>query len=522
MRKTILHITCGLLLATGWANALAQGTTSPAQRLNLELVDNVSNYNIATQQNEYTNTLRLSQPTGDYKLTAGMLNEGDNYITIHRLDNTGGDVECARVNLNAVVTEPEYELVDEIDFVNDGGSIPSGMEYFTNAQLQAINANWSTSSGGQGLVRTTDGSVFSRANDGLVFTVPNGYSNVNVMIIVTVGSSASTGYFTLNINSEGWDVVASATANSVSSWIVNGVNSGDTFAFLGATADQSSLNISPYIKDITIVTLPSSYINSIEVTPTISKYDFDNNTWGVPTSIGAVTTNTPNSVISLSDQFTDVFSVSTATNSHPDSYSYKADLNANIVMPAPGASEPTFNATANFTACTNSNLSSGTFTGHDGWEFNSSFAYQDDDNDIWGYVEYYGAIIFTMPNTFVGNSVNVTVTSGPCLDHDGSGDLYVNGVLHTFNGASTFTWTNVPVSAGGVIEFKAPSNTWSADVATIEISSSNGSSLNMPIHQNNPKTRNGDGSLLLKRFKHEVGKETTISNLQIMGDQMHK
>ena len=59
------------------------------------------------------------------------------------------------------------------------------------------------------------------------------------MIIVTVGSSASTGYFTLNINSEGWDVVASATANSVSSWIVNGVNSGDTFAFLGATADQS-------------------------------------------------------------------------------------------------------------------------------------------------------------------------------------------------------------------------------------------------------------------------------------------
>ena len=83
MSRFFYLFTCSLLLAMGWTNALAQGTptVSPSQRLALSVVDNQCDFNITAEENEFTNKLRLSQPGIDnpYKLTAGMLNEGNNW-----------------------------------------------------------------------------------------------------------------------------------------------------------------------------------------------------------------------------------------------------------------------------------------------------------------------------------------------------------------------------------------------------------------------------------------------------------
>ena len=123
MSKNYYYFICSLLLATGWANALAQGTpaVSPAQRLKLDLVDNRSTFVINEQQgtyeNHYVNTLSLSQPGNDNpnKFTAGMLNEGDNYITVRRYDDEANDTPFARINLSATTTTPKSELIDMLD-----------------------------------------------------------------------------------------------------------------------------------------------------------------------------------------------------------------------------------------------------------------------------------------------------------------------------------------------------------------------------------------------------------------------
>ena len=129
MSRLFHYLTCSLLLMTGWANALAQAapTTSPVQRLNLELVNNQSTFVIDEEngnRNEYTNTFRLSQPT-DYKLTAGMLKQGDNFITLSRQgikdgETIGDPTDFARINLNATITTPKTEIIDMLDFYQDG------------------------------------------------------------------------------------------------------------------------------------------------------------------------------------------------------------------------------------------------------------------------------------------------------------------------------------------------------------------------------------------------------------------
>jgi hypothetical protein len=111
----------------------------------------------------------------------------------------------------------------------------------------------------------------------------------------------------------------------------------------------------------------------------------------------------------------------------------------------------------------------------------------DDNNGIWAYIAFYGAIIFQMPESFMGNSVTVTVTSGPNLDNSANnytGILYVNDVLYTFTGSGTHSWT-VPVSAGGIIEFKTDGQTYSTDIASIVISSGNGHAMSAPAQASN-------------------------------------
>ena len=158
MKKKLTTLLFGLLLAVGWTSVMAQQqpSVSPAQRLALSVVDNQSVFDADAQTNTYTNTLRLSQATGDYKLTAGMLNEGDNYITIHRLDNLGGDVECLRVNLNTEVIEQESEVIDMINFYGDGSNTPSSNTAISASDL--AGTCWGTD--GSNLIWQTSGYAY--------------------------------------------------------------------------------------------------------------------------------------------------------------------------------------------------------------------------------------------------------------------------------------------------------------------------------------------------------------------------
>ena len=468
---------------TGWANALAQAapTTSPVQRLNLELVNNQSTFVIDEEngnRNEYTNTFRLTQPT-DYKLTAGMLKQGDNFITLSRQGDTETDpTEVARINLNAVKTIPESEVIDIIDFYNDGANPPSSQTTITQAMLSQVSENWGTN--GSNLIWQTSGYAYISGDGGLTFTVPAGYNNATMQFIIYIGSNARGGYWTYNLNDEGWSVAARATANGTSSIVISGLNSGDVISLYGGRYynNQYQLYQSPDIELIGVIHLPTSYIPTIEVTPTISYWNQTNENWGTSSSLGNNVTYTPNDDINLSGlgTMTDQFSVSTES-SYPESYSYNVTYDANVVIPSSGTGED-FYASANFTTCTTSNPGSGTLTGHNGWAFNSAVAYSSN-NIISVYIQYYGDIIYTMPETFMGNSVNVTVTTS--TGDDGAGILAVNDMLHTFTAGETFTWT-VPVNANGTIEFKSDGQTYSVDISSIVISSGNGSALNAPVH----------------------------------------
>ncbi|MDY6300454.1 MAG: hypothetical protein SPL96_01005 [Bacteroidales bacterium] len=488
MRKIHYLITCSLMIAIGWANALAQEspTVTPAQRLNLELINNVSHYNIDEQQNEYTNTFRLTQPT-DNKLTAGMLKQGDNYITLHRYDDEANDIPFARINLSATTTTPKSEVIDMLDFYQDGEGAHSGSVTLTQADLGS-ESNWGTD--GTNLIWQASGYAYITNTTGFTFTVPSGYNNATLQFIIYNGTNVRGGYWAYNLNDEGWSIGARASASSSSSFVITGLNSGDIISFLGAQYSNGySLYQSPDIELIGVVNLPLSYIPSIEVTPSISYWDKSNEDWGAPSSLGRSMTYTPNYAIDLSfiGVMTDQFAVKTNDNEHSDYYNYKADLDANVIIPTNGETGLDFYASADFTACTTTNPSSGTLTGHNGWSFNGASAYMDDNNGIWAYIVFYGAIIFQMPETFLGNNVTVTVTSGPNLDNsdnNNTGILYVNDVLYTFTGSGTHSWT-VPVSAGGIIEFKTDGQTYSTDIASIVISSGNGNAMSAPAQASN-------------------------------------
>lgn len=491
MRKLFTFIACSLLLPMGWANALAQEspTVTPAQRLNLELVNNVSRYNIDAQQNEYTNTFRLTQPT-DNKLTAGMLKQGDNYITLHRYDDEANDIPFARINLNAVTTTPKSQVIDMLDFYQDGEGAHSGSVTLTQADL-GTDSNWGTN--GTNLIWQASGYAYISGAGGFTFTVPAGYSDAKMQFIIYNGTDARGGYWAYNLNDEGWSIGARASASSSSSFVITGLNSGDVISFYGVRVynNQYQLYQSPDIELIGVVHLPSSYVPTIEVTPTLSYWDQNNGDWSTPSSLGGSTTYTPNDAIDLPSlgNVTDQFAEHTDNNGHSDYFNYKADLDANVIIPTNGETGLDFYASADFTACTTTNPSSGTLTGHNGWSFNGASAYMDGNNGIWAYIAFYGAIIFQMPETFLGNNVTVTVTSGPNLDNSDNnytGILYVNDVLYTFTGSGTHSWT-VPVSAGGIIEFKTDGQTFSTDIASIVISSGNGSALNAPAHIGSPQ-----------------------------------
>lgn len=503
MRLLTKHLLMfAMLCSSGWTFA----QTSPAERLSLTLEDNRSTYTTAGERNNYVNTLRLNQPSGDNKLTAGMLNDGENYIVFHRIDDLGNDTEFARINLSAEITANELEVIDGISFSSNP---PSSQTTITQAMLPD---NWGTNDAN--LIWQTNGYAYVSGSGGLTYTVPAGYSNATIMFYITVGSNARGGYWAYNLNGEGWSVGATASAGYGSTIVVGGMNSGDVISFYGATRGTSgySTSQSPDIDGMYVITLPESYLPTIDVTPTVSYWDGTN--WSAPTVVGQNQTYAPNDAVDLYGLglIRDEFYAETDQNNHSAYYNYKVTFDGNIDLPTGSSTGLDFYSSADFSACTTSNPASATMVGYNGWTFNESYAYSSN-SIISVYIQYYGDIIFTMPSNFMGNSVSVTVTSS--TGEDGAGILYVNDVLHTFTAGETYTWT-VPVNANGTIEFKSDGQTYSVDISRIVISSGNGSALNAPQNTSTSQTDKLSAKQGLKKFAPigESQKER-INNVEI-------
>ena len=478
MRKTVLFtLVCSLLLAVGWTGASAQDSPAAnptAQRIGLQLVDNKSVYTIEDEVNNYENTLGLCQPDGDYKFTAGLLNEGSNHITLYR-QGEGEDegTPVARINLQAEYDEPQDGYIAGLNFAS---SAPSSQTYITQSMLPT---NWGTTD--NGLVWQTNGYAYVAAQGGLTFTVPDGYSNVMLQLIVYVGSDARGGYFAYNVNGAGWYVTSQVSANSgYTLRTFTGINSGDVISIYGGESSGGSYYLanSPDIELIIFNYIPETLMPTVTVTPTVS--NMSDGTWSDESPIGTAATYTVNDLINLDGMvMTDRFGESTATNEHPELYVYKVDFDANLVLPSSGATGLDFQASADFAAATSTSPTTATFTGPNNWTFVGTNVYTPSAGRC-AYIMYYGTMMYRMPDTFLGNSVNVTVTAS--TGDDGAGDLYVNGVLHTFTAGETYTWT-VPTGPNGAIVFKSNGETYSNDFTQIVISSGNGASLNAPRQQ---------------------------------------
>ena len=473
MKQFMTTIVCSLLLAVGWNSAWAQSPT--AQRIGLRVVDNKSTFNNNAELNEYENILGLYQLNEDYPITAGMLNQGDNHITLYR-QGQGEDefAPAVRINLSAQDSIPTPKYLSALSFTN----APSTQTTITAAMLPD---NWGTTT--DGLIWQTNGSAYIAASGGLTYTVPEGYSNATLQLVVYVGSDVRGGYFTFNFNTEGWYISSEVSAGG--SYILKSfpnVSSGQTIVIYGGMKENGSSYTyqSPDITQIGFRYIPDSYIPLVKVTPTTSH--MGNEGWSDEDPLDAPKhTYTVNDLVDLDElQVSDIFSVSTTDNGHPDYYNYKADFEANIEIPISGSTGTDYYASADFAAATSATPSAAAFDGENNWSFYNTNVYTPSAGRC-AYMLFYGRIVYRMPAYFMGSSVNVTMTSSN--SSDGAGDIYVNGVLHTFTAGETYTWT-VPVVAGGAIEFKGVSDTFSIDFTKIIISSGNGAPSGAPRHDN--------------------------------------
>lgn len=468
MRKVCNFITCGLLLSVGWAQALAQevATSTPIQRLKLELVDNRSSFDINGQTNTYTNTLRVNQPDGAYKFTAGLLKQGDNYITLTRTDNGGTSADVARINLKRTPQTYPDEFLAGLNFT----SISSSASLDGN-----LPENWTSS----GLYGNRNGYAYisGGSNYHLSYTVPADLNIHNAKIVVYIYTTTS-GYFSVG------DWIRSASANTWNRYIVTNASAGDVIRIQGITVsnNQYVYGQSPRITQIEIDWL-EPMVPVFDVTTSMST--MGDNGWGDESTLGSTTAYSPNDVISLDqvNNVVDIFSVSTQSNAYPSSYSYMAAVDANVSFPTSGSE-------SSFYACADYQNGDGTVegivvTGPNNWEYEFVGTQDDGTNCLW--LPTYGNVLYTMPADFAGNSVNVTIIADSGTY--GSGSMLVNGVSYTFSAGETHTWT-VPIHANGTILFACdPEESYTADVTRIIISSGNGSSLSAPAFTANDNMR---------------------------------
>ena len=480
MKKKLTLLLFGLLLAVGWTNAFAQqqATVSPAERLSLTVVDNQSVYDVAAQTNTYTNTLQLSQPTGDNKLTAGMLNNGDNFIIVSRQGDTeSAPTECARINLKAEFSSQEMEEVSTIYTLVE--TTPSSEYAFT-----PDDPTWSATS----CVMQTNGTVYIQNGGSLTFTIPEGYEDAAFLVAMYAGSNLRGYYFAVN------NIVVNVTQSGWVTHLASGLSSGDQIVIDGAIKSGSNYYTydSPDLLAVEILYVPPM-TPEITVTPYIGE------------NAGSALTYSPNDILDMSSfgTITDQFTQSTQNDNYPNSYSYKAEMEANVEWPSTGVTTD-FYASVDFTAGDGDDLGSCEYIGPNNWGYNLAVMYYTPNGGLPSmYLIDASDMIYTMPPSFSGNTVNVTVTS---TNHSyGSGDLMVNGVNHTFTQGSSYTWT-VPVMAGGVIPFRlAPDNEdgYTCDIAKIVIQSGNGNAMNAP----QPKSVAPIQQQIDKRFTVNMNKD---------------
>ena len=128
--KHLLMLTVFFFGVCGITQARPDNESTPARRINLTVEDNRSVYTTVGERNNYENLLRLTQPVGPYQLTAGMLNDGDNHIVFHRIDDQGIVTEFARLNLSAEVTQPQSDFIGLLDLMMSTNSNVVSIGFF--------------------------------------------------------------------------------------------------------------------------------------------------------------------------------------------------------------------------------------------------------------------------------------------------------------------------------------------------------------------------------------------------------
>lgn len=501
MRRILLLIAFSLLLSAGWTYVSASETGSPAQRLKLILVDNKSTFVFDDEQNHYVNTLRLNQPEGSYQLTADMLYEGDNIITITRQDDNGGENECIRINLAAVFNASSVTITPTVSHYVDnawsdwdplGHTITCQRDEVINLSTIEVEDDFFESTAENAHPSQYEYSASMDAN--IVLPDPN------IPVIVTPDNDIIMGAETsVDVLVSGYYLTEQATLTVTGPFAVNPstltadeVNNGTTVTITFTGSNHSgtgtltvasgiasrTVNISHRSADPVIIATPTT----VNISGTATSGTFTVHGTDLEGSI-TVTGNSNFTVSPTSISMEDAMAGNVTVTITPKS-GITTQTSGTIMLTSPGAEpvtvqvnyEPPFYASIDFSKCTSSDVTTAEIIGYNGWTLTNVRVYHP--GNYCAYLSRNNSFTYTMPSTFTGNTVYVTVTSD--TGSDGAGDLIVNNVSHTFTSGSSYTWT-VSVSAGGTITFSAPSSSnWSVDMSKIAISAVNPAALNSP------------------------------------------
>ena len=499
-KKSLLSV----LLIAVWITGLAQSSGSPSQRFKLVLVDNKSTFVIDSEQNHYVNTLGLSQPDSPYLLTADMLYEGDNIISVTRLDDKGDSIECARVNLHATFNGPSVIISPSVSYYRDNswGNEESLGNAFTCQRNEAINLagiEWSDDfnestvgnahSSQYEYIASMDANILLPDPSMPVLLTPD--NDIDMGAETSVETLVSGYYFsqpaTLTITGPFAVYPSTLTADQVNNGTMVAVtftgsnHSGTGTLTITSGAMTRTLNISHRSAPPVIIADPTTVnISGGATSGTFSVHGID--LAGPITIVGDANFSVSHTSISMEEAMDGEITVTITPNT-----GVYGTITGTITLTSPDAEpvtvqvtyESPFYASIDFNKCTTTdNPKSGEIIGYDGWTLTNITIYTPTSGHFAGYLQRGLSFTYTMPSTFIGNRVYVTVYSDG-TGSSGAGDLSVNSSNHSFGSGETYTWT-VNVSAGGTITFAAPSNNWSCDIAKIVISATNSATMNKP------------------------------------------
>ena len=479
----------------------AQSTGAPNQRLRLDLVDNKSTFDIDNEQNHYVNKLRLNQSDSPYQLTAGMLNEGDNIVTVKRIDDNGNETECARINLRTVINASSVVITPDASYYRDnswsdvepvGTTITcqfdevidlSSIEFEDDFIESTVNnmhparyeysasmdANIVLPDPSIPVILTPDNDIIMGAETSVEVLVSGYYLTEQATLTITGPFAVNPSTLTADEVNNGTMVTISFTGSNHSGTGTLTITSGTTTRVLNIShrsappviiANPMTVDISGNATSGTFTVHGTDLEGSITVTG-------NSNFTVSPTSIAMEEAMAGNVTVTITPK-SGIFGTITGTITLTSPNAEPVTVQVNYDAP--------FYASIDFNKCTSSDPSTAEIIGYNCWTLTNVKIYKP--GNYCAYLSQGNSFTYTMPATFTGNTVYVTVTSD--TGSDGAGDLLVNNSNHTFTSGSSYTWT-VNVSASGTITFSAPSSSsWSVDIAKIAISAVNPAALNRP------------------------------------------